>query len=84
MTTTRTIEINDLTPLELADLFCEMDGRQQAEFFTEVWGIAKHWPGAGWCQQSYAINQELDTCGREAIRVLAGHCLPELADGDAA
>lgn len=74
---TRTIPINDLTPEELASLFCDMFGHEQARFFNKVWDIAKEWPGAGWCQQSCDLVTHLTDDGREAIKVLASHLDPE-------
>ncbi len=79
MSITRTITVDDLTPGELAEIFAEMSGDQQAEFFTAVWIIARAWPGAGWCQQSYDIARNLDRDGREAIETLAAHVLGEPA-----
>lgn len=76
-TVTRTVEINDLTPHELAIAFTDMDDTQQAQFFAEIWRIAKAWPGAGWCQQSYAIVQKLDQDGREALDTFYAHFVPE-------
>jgi hypothetical protein len=70
---TRTVEVNDLTPEELATLFAEMDGQQQVDFFSEVWKIAKKWPGAGWCQQSYEIARLADNNAIQTIRTLASH-----------
>lgn len=74
---TRIIPINDLTPEELAALFCDMFGNEQAKFFGEVWRIAKDWPGAGWCKQSCDLVSHLTDEGREAIKVLAAHLEPE-------
>ena len=73
MTVSRTIELSDLTPSELATLFTDMDSEQQAWFFACVWRIAKDWPGAGWCQQSCDIIRagSLDTIS--AIETLASH-----------
>ena len=75
MTVLRTIELADITPAELAELFCEMDGIQQAAFFAEVKPITDKWPGAGWCQQSCGIADMLDDAGREVISKLAEHVL---------
>lgn len=75
MTITRTIELADITPTEIAELFCEMDGEQQADFFRMVGFIAKSWPGAGWCQQAYAIAQSVEVTGRATIEKLAEHVL---------
>ena len=75
MSIARTIEINDLTPDELAMLFTDLNGDQQASFFAAVWQIAKDWPGAGWCQQSYDIAKFADAnpgC-RDAVTTLAAH-----------
>lgn len=70
-----------LTPEELAALFTELNGDQQAQFFATVWDIAKAWPGAGWCQQSYDIAKFADAnpgC-RDAITTLAAHFEVEAA-----
>lgn len=76
MAVTRTIELSDLTPLELAELFADMESEEQVEFFSEVWQIAKRWPGAGWCQQSSYIARDADNNAIQAIRTLASH-LPD-------
>lgn len=75
MAITRTIEVNYLSPEELGSLFADMNGDQQAQFFATVWNIAKGWPGAGWCQQSYDIAKFADAnpgC-RDAVTTLAAH-----------
>lgn len=71
MTITRTTEISDITPEELAHEFTEMDSLAQAAFFARVWRIAREWPGAGWCGQSMGIAQHLDRDGRDCIAKLA-------------
>lgn len=73
MSITRTFEISDITPQELAAVFCKMWAEEQAAFFTAIRPIAATWPGAGLCQQSYAINQALDTDGRFVLETLASH-----------
>lgn len=70
MTITRTIDLGDLTPEELAFAFSEMDAEQQALFFSTVGKIAATWPGAGWCQQSCAISEHLDRTATETIQKL--------------
>jgi len=70
---TRTFEINDLRPEELAALFAGMTAEKQAEFFEAVWDIARGWPGAGWCQQSCEIAFFLKPDGRRTISTLAEH-----------
>lgn len=77
-TISRTHEIDDVTPAELAGVFCGWFAEDQAEFFAEIWRIAKAWPGAGWCQQSCAINGKLSADGRDTIKTIAAHVL-ELA-----
>jgi len=72
-TVTRTVEINDLTPQELAHLFTELGSDDQAAFFSAVWNIAKAWPGAGWCMQALGICEEADSDARSAIKALAEH-----------
>jgi hypothetical protein len=73
MSVTRTVKLDDLTPAELAQAFCDMGCRDQAAFFEKVWEIGLTWHGAGWCQQSCAIVEASDSDAREAIRTLASH-----------
>ena len=73
MGVSRTIDLSDLTPTELATLFTDMDSEQQAWFFACVWRITKDWPGAGWCQQSCDIIRTMNVDGLEAIETLASH-----------
>lgn len=79
MAITRTIEFDDFTPAELAAMFCEMGSIDQVEFFRAIWKIAAAWPGAGWCQQSYSIAQNMNGEARNTIETLASHVLD---DGD--
>lgn len=81
MTITRTIELDDLTPEELAFAFCEMDGAEQALFLSTVAKIAATWPGAGMCMQALGICEHLDRDGRYVIERLADHAglIPEVA-----
>jgi len=72
---TRTIELKDLLPAEIAELFCEMDAEQQAEFFANIQRLAAEWPGAGWCQQSHDIAKAVNPAAREVITKLAEHVL---------
>lgn len=73
MKVVRTLVIDDLSPRELADLFTEFDGYQQAQFFARIWEVAKEWPGAGWCQQSAEIARHADNDAIQTIRTLASH-----------
>ena len=41
---TKTVEI-ELSPLELATVFCEMDAEQQALFFSHLYGLTMEWEG---------------------------------------
>lgn len=68
---TRTLTIADITPAELAKVFAAMFADEQAAFFSEVGRIAATWPGAGWCQQSCAISENLDKRATETILKLA-------------
>ena len=70
---TRTVDLSDLTPKELAYVFTEMVAAEQAEFFSQIWAIANTWPGAGWCMQSCAIVEMADGDARSAINTLAEH-----------
>lgn len=68
---TRTIEIDDITPEELAALFLGMFGDEQARFFNAFKAITGTWSGAGWCQQCCSMSQHLDAAGKETIAKLA-------------
>lgn len=70
---TRTVDLSNLTPEEVANVFCSWFGEQQAEFFGHIAVIAKAWPGAGLCQQSYYIAENLDDDGRFVIDTIKGH-----------
>lgn len=73
MTVSRTIELTDITPTELATMFTDMDSEKQAWFFACIWRIAKDWPGAGWCQQSCEIIRSGSVDTISAIETLASH-----------
>lgn len=75
MVVTRTIALEDIAPAELATMFCEMGGLEQAEFFAEVHAIAATWPGAGWCWQACSIAEHITKPGFEVITKLAEHVL---------
>lgn len=72
-TLTRTIEIDGITPKELATVFAGYFAEDQAAFFDELYQIARGWPGAGWCQQSCAIVPHMTTDARSAIVTIASH-----------
>lgn len=73
MSISRTVEIEDLTPQEMAEIFAGWCGDQQAEFFGAVGVIAKAWPGAGMCMQALHIAEHLDADGRYVIERIADH-----------
>ena len=73
----RTLRVDDLSPAELADVFCKFDGAEHAQFFAHIWKIASDWPGAGWCQQSYDIAKHIDRDGLNTLSTLASHCFPD-------
>lgn len=64
-----------LTPQEVAILFCDMNGEDQADFFSAIADISAEWPGAGWCNQSYDIAESVDDKARGVIEKLAEHVL---------
>ena len=68
---TRNIIIDDITPAELAAVFCAMYSDEQAAFFSEIGRITASWPGAGWCQQCCGISENLDKRATEVIAKLA-------------
>lgn len=71
MAVTRTFEIDNLLPVEMAEIFSEWNSTEQAEFFNALAPITKTWPGAGWCQQSSMIARRLDHGGAEIVAKLA-------------
>lgn len=73
MAVTRTVDLIDITPAELAEMFCNLNGEDQAQFFAEIYKISATWPGAGWCQQSYEIAANTGPKSREVILKLAEH-----------
>lgn len=79
MRVTRTLEIDDMTPQELASIFARWFADEQAAFFSAIAVESKDWPGTGWCQQACAIAEHLDDAGRSVIEKLAGHAglIPE-------
>ncbi len=72
MSVQKTIDV-EITPRELAEVFCNMFDSEQAEVFSHIWDITKNWPGAGWCMQSCSIIGATDTNARAAISTLASH-----------
>lgn len=78
---TRTVTVNDLTPEELASLFCQLCNDEQARFLTAVCREAMDWPGTGWDGQAAAIAQKSDAEGRSVIGSLAYHmCISDDRD----
>ena len=75
--------MDDLTPAELAELFCALLSDEQAEFFNEVARMSSPWPAGGWCVQACAIAREKNFTegGRQVVRALAEHI--QLAEGEA-
>ena len=71
MTVTRTIEISDINPEELALIFSNYSSIEQALFFNALKPITDKWAGAGWCQQSSQIALRLDNGGAEIVAKLA-------------
>lgn len=69
-----------LTPLELAESFCDMDSSEQAEFFNEIGKVARL---GGWSlsfQMSSVLKQDsLNEDGANAMRAIG---MPEKPEGD--
>jgi len=74
----RNISIDDLTPLEMAKVFCDWGDQEQADFFAAIKPITDEWPGAGMCSQSNWINQRLNDDGRFVLSTLASHLPSEV------
>lgn len=75
MAVSRTIVLDDLTPQDVADIFCAMNSGDQAAVFNEIGAIASTWPNGGWCVQACEIvrARELSDAGRKVIAALADH-----------
>lgn len=68
----------ELTPLNLAEAFTEMNDEEQAQFFIEVTAIMGRWGSSRRSQQAYYIGGHLRTCtcSNDAARML----VREIAD----
>lgn len=73
MTITRNITVDDISPAELAALFCDYGDQEQADFFAAIKPITDKWPGAGLCSQSNWICRLLNDDGRFVLSTLASH-----------
>jgi hypothetical protein len=69
--TTIPIDIN-ITPKELAELFCAMDGDQQAIFFSEIAKIIKSWKAGGFDYQlAYIVDsRKLTKDGSDVMELI--------------
>lgn len=72
-----------LSPRQIAELFCEMNDEDQAQFFIETAAIAATWKtdmGTGW--QWWRVGRHLLNCScsneeaRELVREIARGCQP--------
>lgn len=75
----RTIDLHDLTPSELALLFAELGSDEQAAFFDEVGRLSDEWPGLGWCGQCSYIADTLTLRALRVIETLNGHAQEKAA-----
>lgn len=60
----------ELTPEDIAQLFCDLDSAQQARFFNHVGEIASRWKGMGLAMQLQYITDEdgLNYAGRRVMQ----------------
>jgi hypothetical protein len=79
---TRTVEIEDITPDELAAVFCEFFAEEQARFFKAIAEEARNWPNSGWCGQACAIAKNIQPEALEVVKAIVDHV--ELAKAAAA
>jgi hypothetical protein len=63
---TRTVTLSDLTPQEVASIFCEFSNHQQAQFLDAIAAEAESWPGMGWNGQALSIAESDDLTERGA------------------
>lgn len=73
MAVSRTLELTDLTPTELAEIFSNWADDKQAAFFSAAFRAGAHWGGGGWCRQACCIVEKLDDDGKKLIERLADH-----------
>jgi hypothetical protein len=61
----------EISPRQIARLFCDMDAIGQAEFFSEIASLIKDWPqGLGYQLVPVTECGELTDGGRNVMRVI--------------
>ncbi|MEJ8803159.1 hypothetical protein [Pontibacter sp. H249] len=70
-TTNQEIEL-DITPYEVARLFCNMDGDEQAQFFSEIGEITVREWAAPFCIQMATVEGSnfLQDKGRDVMKTI--------------
>jgi|GEM_PF-6850855 hypothetical protein len=68
----KTVEV-EVSPEELAEVFCEFGDDEQAAFFAAIKPITDKWGSAGLCSQSNWICRKLNDDGRFVLETLASH-----------
>lgn len=61
-----------VTPNQLADLFCSMDDREQANFFNCVYDISQTWPSCNFDMQMLSVSRcgHLTAGGRDVMQTI--------------
>lgn len=65
----------ELTPEDLAEVFCKMDGQEQAAFFNEIASLSAKWKGTSFPFQAQAITdaENLAPAGRRIMRTIGDY-----------
>ena len=70
-------------PKSMAEVFCDWDDEQQAQFFIEAARLMRQWGPGKHEMQAYYIGGHLKTCAcstdeaRELVRAIADRLTPE-------
>ena len=61
----------DLTPEDLADIWCDLDSEQQAKFFNQVANISSQWDrDFPWQMQHITDESCLTAAGRDIMKTI--------------
>ncbi len=67
----------DVSAKEIAELFCDLNNGEQAEFFNEIYVISKKWVNPFEFQLSEVCSSEtLNKNGRKVMRLIGDYSNP--------
>ena len=67
-----------LTAEDIAEVFCKMDGQEQAAFFNEIASLSAKWKGTSFPFQAQAItdSENLAPAGRRIMQTIGDYSQP--------